>query len=170
MNNWDFLSRWILSPPASAWEGFLWNSMNLRSWWIGSWGGKCPHYFFTSERKTVAPIKQYWSVAQSCLTVCNPVDYSMPGFPLLHRLPRVCSNSCLLSRWCHPTISSSVASFSCPQSFPASGSFPLSLLFASGAKVLELQRQYFQGIFRLIKQGGRANKAEGGFRTTKQKK
>ena len=38
----------------------------------------------------------------------------------------VCSNSCPLSRWCHPTISSSVAPFSsCPQSFPASGSFPL---------------------------------------------
>ena len=38
--------------------------------------------------------------------------------------PRVCSNSCPLSRWCHPTISSSVAPFfSCPQSFPASGAF-----------------------------------------------
>ena len=41
----------------------------------------------------------------------------------------VWSNSCPLSRWCHPTISSSVAHFfSCPQSFPASGSFPVSLL------------------------------------------
>ena len=39
--------------------------------------------------------------------------------------PGVCSNSCPLSQWCHPTISSSVAPFSsCPQSFPASGSFP----------------------------------------------
>ena len=38
---------------------------------------------------------------------------------------RVCSNSCPLSQWCHPTLSSSVARFSsCPQSFPASGSFP----------------------------------------------
>ena len=38
--------------------------------------------------------------------------------------PRACSNSCPLSRWCHPTFSSSVAPFSsCPQSFPASGSF-----------------------------------------------
>ena len=41
-------------------------------------------------------------------------------------------NSCALSWWCHPTISSSVAPFSsCPQSFPASGSFPMSWLFAS---------------------------------------
>ena len=49
--------------------------------------------------------------------------------------PRVCLNSCLLSRWCHPTISSSVDPFSsCPQSFPASGSFPMSQLFTSGGQ------------------------------------
>ena len=47
--------------------------------------------------------------------------------------PGVCSNSCPLSQWCHPTISSSVIPFfSCPQSFPESGSFPMSQLFASG--------------------------------------
>ena len=46
--------------------------------------------------------------------------------------PGVYSNSCPLCRWCHPTISSSVVPFSsCPQSFPASGSFPMSQLFAS---------------------------------------
>ena len=49
--------------------------------------------------------------------------------------PRVYSNSCPLSRWCHPTISSSVVPFSsCLQSFPASGSFPMSRLFASSAQ------------------------------------
>ena len=49
--------------------------------------------------------------------------------------PRVCSNSCLFSRWCHPTISSSVIPFpSCLQSFPASGSFPMSQFFASGGQ------------------------------------
>ena len=47
----------------------------------------------------------------------------------------VCSNSCPLSWWCHPTISSSIAPFSsCPQSFPASGSFPMSQLFTSGGQ------------------------------------
>ena len=47
--------------------------------------------------------------------------------------PRVCPNSCPLSRWCHPTTSCSVALFSsCPQSFRASGSFPISQVFASG--------------------------------------
>ena len=49
--------------------------------------------------------------------------------------PRVHPNSCPLSRWCHPTISSSVVHFSsCPQSFPASGSFQMSQLFASGGQ------------------------------------
>ena len=46
---------------------------------------------------------------------------------------RVHSNSCPLTQWCHPAISSSVTPFSsCPQSFPASGSFPMSQLFTSG--------------------------------------
>ena len=48
--------------------------------------------------------------------------------------PRVCSNSCPLSQWCHPIISSSVTHFSCHQSFPASGSFPVSQLFTSGGQ------------------------------------
>ena len=49
--------------------------------------------------------------------------------------PGVYSNSCPLSRWCHPTLSSSVTTFSsCLQSFPASGSFPVSWLFTSGGQ------------------------------------
>ena len=49
--------------------------------------------------------------------------------------PEVYPNSCLLSRWYHPAISSSVVPFSsCPQSLPASGSFPMSQLFASGGQ------------------------------------
>ena len=49
--------------------------------------------------------------------------------------PRACLNSCPLSRWCHPTISSSVIPFSsCLQSFPASGSFSMSHFFASGGQ------------------------------------
>ena len=49
--------------------------------------------------------------------------------------PGVCPDSCPLCRWCHPTISSSTAPFSfCRQSFPASGSFPMSRLFASGGQ------------------------------------
>ena len=65
--------------------------------------------------------------------------------------PRVYSNSCPLSQWCHPTISSSVIPFSFhPQSFPASGSFRMSPFFTSGCQVLEfqLQHQSFQWTFR----------------------
>ena len=52
--------------------------------------------------------------------------------PCLSQSPRACSNSLPLSWWCHPTISSSVSPFtSCPQSFPASGSFLVSHLFTS---------------------------------------
>ena len=53
--------------------------------------------------------------------------------PLLS--PRVCSNSCPLSQWCHPTISSSLFPFySCLVSFPASGSFQMSQFFTSGGQ------------------------------------
>ena len=48
--------------------------------------------------------------------------------------PRTGSNSCPWSWWCHPTISSSVAPFSCLQSFPLLGSFPISQFFASGGQ------------------------------------
>ena len=58
-------------------------------------------------------------VVQSCLTLWDPMDSSTPGFPVLHHLP-VCSNSCPLSQWCHPTISSSVAPFCFwPSVFPS---------------------------------------------------
>ena len=55
--------------------------------------------------------------------------------PCLSPIPRVYSNSCPLSRWCHPTISSSFIPFSSPiQSFPTSGSFQMSQFFASGGQ------------------------------------
>ena len=57
-------------------------------------------------------------------------QYARLLFPSLS--PWVCSNSCPLSQWCHPTISSSVTSFSsCTQCFPATESFPMSCLFTS---------------------------------------
>ena len=63
---------------------------------------------------------------------------------------RVCSNSCPLSRWCHPTISSSVIPFSCLLSFPASGSFPISQFFASGGQSIGVSTSstLFRWIFR----------------------
>ena len=60
------------------------------------------------------------------------MDCSTPGFPVF-TTSQSCSNSCLLSQWYHPSISSSATPFSsCPQSFLALGSFPMSWLFASG--------------------------------------
>ena len=71
------------------------------------------------------------SVARLCPTLCKPMDQHT-RLPCPSASPRVCSNSSPLSQWCHPTISSSVIPFSsCPQSFPASGSFPMSWLFTS---------------------------------------
>ena len=56
-----------------------------------------------------------------------PQGLQHAGFPCPKPTPRTCSNSCPLSQWCHPTISSSVIPFSsCLQSFSASGSFPVS--------------------------------------------
>ena len=56
-------------------------------------------------------------------------------FPCPSLTPRACSTSCPSSLWCHPIISSSVVPFSsCLQSFPASGSFPMSQFFASGGQ------------------------------------
>ena len=108
----------------------------------------------------------YVLVAQSCLTLCNPMDSSPPCSSvhgILHQFssvqslsrvwlfathglqharlpcpspsPEVYSNSSPFSWWWHPTISSSVIPFfSCLQSFPASGSFPGSQFFTSGAQ------------------------------------
>ena len=71
------------------------------------------------------------SVAQSCLTLCDPMDCSQAS--LSSPSPRVCPSSCSLHWWCHPAISSSDDLFSFyPWSFPASGTFPMSHLFESG--------------------------------------
>ena len=78
------------------------------------------------------------SVQFSCSVVSDSLwphesQHTRPPCPSL--TPRVYPNSCPLSWWCHPTVSSSVVPFSsCPHSFPASGSFPKSQLFASGGQ------------------------------------
>ena len=77
---------------------------------------------------------QFSSVAQSCLTVCDPVDCSMPGFPVHHQLPElaethvhhlVMPSNHLIP--CHPILF-------LPHSFPASGSFLVCQFFASGGQ------------------------------------
>ena len=79
----------------------------------------------------------------SSLQSLRPHELQHAKPPCPSPTPRVYPSPCPLSRWCHPTISSSVVPFSsCPQSFPASGSFPMSQLFTSGGQVLKFQLQH----------------------------
>ena len=74
------------------------------------------------------------SVAQSC-PILRPHGLQQARLPCPSPTPGASSNSCPSSRWCHPTISSSVVPFSsCLQSCPASGSFQMSQFFASGGQ------------------------------------
>ena len=79
---------------------------------------------------------QFSSVAQSCPTLCNPMDGSTLGLPVHHQLPDFTQTHVhWVSGWCHPTISSSDVPFTSHlQSFPSSGSFQMSQLFASGGQ------------------------------------
>ena len=73
-------------------------------------------------------------VAQLCPTL-RPYRLQHARIPFSSPAPVACFNSCPLSWWCHPTISSSVVPFSSSlQSFPASGSFPMSQFFTSGGQ------------------------------------
>ena len=78
------------------------------------------------------------AVQFSCSVVSDslwPHGLQHTRLPCPSPTPRACSNSCALSRWCHPAISSSVVPFSsCLQSFPASESFQMSQFFASGGQ------------------------------------
>ena len=81
---------------------------------------------------------QFSSVQFSRLVVSDSLQPHEPQHarpPCPSPTPRVHPNPCPLSRWCHPAISSSVIPFSsCPQSFPASGSFQMSQLSTSGGQ------------------------------------
>ena len=72
-------------------------------------------------------------VVQSCPTL-QPHGLQHTRLPCPSSTPRACSNSCPLSQWGHSTMSSVVPFSSCLQSFPASGSFPVSQLFGSGGQ------------------------------------
>ena len=79
----------------------------------------------------------YWSESVSHPVMFNSVrPHGLQHAKLLcsSLSPRACSNSCPLSQWRHPTISPSVITFFCLQSFPASGYFPVNLVFTSGGQ------------------------------------
>ena len=80
---------------------------------------------------------QFSSVAQSCLTLCNPMNRSMPDLPVHHQLLEFTQTHIHRAHgwWCHPAISSSVVPFSfCPQSLPALESLPMSQYFPWGGQ------------------------------------
>ena len=89
-------------------------------------------YIFNIKTENLKVVDCCYSVAQPCTTLCDLMDARLP---CPSPSPRACSDSCSLSRWCHPTIFSSVIPFSsCLQSFPASRSFPMNWIFVSGGQ------------------------------------
>ena len=77
----------------------------------------------------------YCSISKSCPNSLRPDGLHHARLPCPSLSPRICSNWCPLNQWCHPTISPSVTPiYSSPQSFPATGSFPMSWLFPSGGQ------------------------------------
>ena len=89
-------------------------------------------YLKLIPNQVLSKLQSWSSVAQSCSTLFNPMDARLS---CSSPTPGVYSNSCPLSRWCHPTISSSVVPFSARlHSFPASWSFQMSQLFTSGGQ------------------------------------
>ena len=91
----------------------------------------CPRTKCTNTYQPVLVVVQ--SLSRVHLFVTHGLQHTR--LPRPSPAPGACSNSCPLSQCCHPAISSSVVPFSsCPQSFPASGSFPVSRLFASGGQ------------------------------------
>ena len=82
--------------------------------------------------KRLSSVQFSWLVVSDSLQL-HESQHARPPCP--SPTPRVHPNPCPSSRWCHPAISSSVVPFSfCPQSFPESGSFPMSQLFTSGGQ------------------------------------
>ena len=94
-----------------------------------------PACYGRSERETGISLFQFSSVAQSCLTLCDPMDCSTPGLPVHHQLQEFIQTHVHRVGDTIPTLSSSVVPFSShPQSFPASGSFQMSQFFPSGGQ------------------------------------
>ena len=130
-----FLKRWAFQTLLLvSWETFMWvKKQQLEPDIKQRTGSKLGKEYITAVYCQLALLLMF-----SCSVVSNslrPHGLQHARLPCPSPSPGACSNSCLLSWWCHPTISFSVFPFSsCLQSFPASGSFPMSQLFASGGQ------------------------------------
>ena len=87
--------------------------------------------FIDTGNKLMVTMGESCWVAKSCPTLWDLMDCSKPGCPVLHYLPEFAQTHV---HWAGDAISSSISPFSSPQSFPASGSFPMNQLFASGGQ------------------------------------
>ena len=160
----NFPSNWCVL----AWMGSWWTSTICMTWWlqrIRESGVTCcgrkrklaTHITDTRESKKQKPPKKKPASLLLLFFSCSVLSDSLwpqglqhPRLPCPSSSPGACSDSCPVSQWCHPSISSSVIPFSsCLQSLPASGPFPMSWLSAPDGQILELQLQHqsFQWVF-----------------------
>ena len=127
----------LRSPALNEWDGEpLWHFAQRPS---KNWLNRITMLaILRTDRKVLMCIHQRRSVQFSCSVVSNclwPHRLQHSRLPCPSPTPRVYSNSCPLSWWYHPTISSSLVPFSsCLQSFSASGYFPMSQFFASSGQ------------------------------------
>ena len=124
---WLHLTYVVPAPTAP----FQLNVINLH---LLKWQGVGIATFALSNEKqgeiNLPKIRSCCSVAQSCPTLWpHALQHVRPPCP--SPSPGVCPSSCSLHQWCCPAISFSDALFSCPPSFPASGTFPMNCLFTS---------------------------------------
>ena len=134
-HDWRDTASAVILDQASSWEPHL----NLKKYIFNfNWRIIALQYCVGFCQTTVWISHRFSSVQFSSSVVSDslqPHESQRARPPCPSPTPRDYSNSYPLSRWCHPAISSSVVPFSsCPQSLPASGSFPMSQLFASGGQ------------------------------------
>ena len=136
--NWENSIETCTSPCVNLdgqWKFAVWyRELKFIVLWqpggVGRWGvARGTRHVYTDS---VSSVQFSHSVVSDSL---RPHESKHARPPCPSPTPGVYSNSCPLSWWCHPTISSSITPFSsCPQSLPASGSFPMSQLFAWGGQ------------------------------------
>ena len=130
---WRWNQTQIFSPHICLWKFFI--------HFVSLYGSRLQLYYVPENKyKCAYNLSQFSSVQFSSVQSLVMSESLWPHEPQHARPPcpspttRVYPKSCPLSRWCHPTISSSVVRFSCLQSFPTSGSFQMSQIFASGGQ------------------------------------
>ena len=159
-----FIACGFVLIPALLWEGLvspsgistLLHTALMQATALFSWLSVFNFYWSIADLQCVS----FCSTAKwinyphtCCCSVTKPMWSYGPkhhGLPCPSVSPGVCPNSCPLNQWCHPIISSAITPFSCPQSFPASGSFQWVDSLHQVAEVLQLQLQHqsFHWIFR----------------------